>query len=301
MIKKTTLQEAMYNALVKASTLMPQDVKDHLEKAYAEETDPLSRKHMEVTLENARLAADGKGLVCADTGFPLFFIRAGNAAQIEGGFGSLWDVARSATADATANGFLRPTMVDPLTRDNPGNNIGSEMPKIHLQFDGNNDELEIIAVPKGGGSEIFGTFYRMMYPSDGQAGIFKFIIESIYNSCYAGKVCPPAIVGVGIGGTADMCMQIAKEAAVLSPVGTHNPDPKIAKMEKELFDAIRQLGVGPMGSRGINAVLSLHIRTAATHTAALPVAINAQCSIGRRWKAKINGKGNISYTGEIDG
>ena len=301
MIKKTTLQTAMYNALVKASTLIPPDVKAHLEKACAEETDPLARKHMEITLENARLAAEGKGLVCADTGFPLFFIRAGNAAQVEGGFGSLWEAARAATAEATDKSFLRPTMVDPLTRQNPGNNIGSEMPKIHLKFDGDGDALEILAVPKGGGSEIFGTFYRMMYPSDGQAGIFKFIIESVYNSCYAGKVCPPAIVGVGIGGTADICMQIAKEAAVLSPLGTHNPDPQIAGMETRLLDAIRQLGIGPMGSRGINAVLSLHIRTAVTHTAALPVAVNAQCSIGRRWKAVITDNGNISYTGDIHG
>lgn len=301
MISTKTIETAMYEALCRAATQIPPDVKEHLQNAYAEESDPLARKHMELTLENARLAAEGKGLVCGDTGYPLFFIRAGNAAQIEGGFGSLWQAARVATVAATDKNFLRPTMVDPLTRNNPGNNLGLEMPKIHLRFDGPGDDLELIAVPKGGGSEIFGTFYRMMYPSDGKAGIYKFILDSIYNSCYAGKVCPPAIVGIGIGGTADICMQIAKEAAVLSPLGTHHQDPQIAQMERNLLDAIRQLGIGPMGSRGINAVLSLHIRTAATHTAALPVAINAQCSIGRRWKAKITGQGEISYTGDIHG
>ena len=301
MIKKKTIQTAMYEALCKAATQIPPDVQQYLQKAYAEETDPLARKHMEITLENVRLAAEGRGLVCGDTGFPLFFIRAGNAGQIEGGFGSLWESARSATAAATDKNFLRPTMVDPLTRENPGNNLGTEIPKIYLRFDGAGDDMEIIAVPKGGGSEIFGTFYRMMYPSDGNAGIFKFILESIYKSCYAGKVCPPAIVGVGIGGTADICMQMAKEAAVLSPLGTHNQDPKVAEMETKLLQAVRQLGIGPMGSRGINAVLSLHIRTAATHTAALPVAVNAQCLIGRRWKAKITGHGEISYTGDVNG
>ena len=196
---------------------------------------------------------------------------------------------------------MRPTMVDPISRDNPGNNIGNEIPKVHLNFPNDSDGLEIIAVPKGGGSEIFGTFYRMMYPADGLSGIYKFVLDSIYNSCYAGKVCPPAIVGIGIGGTADICMQIAKEAAVLSTLGKRNSDRKIADMEDKLMAGVRNLGMGPMGSRGINAVLSLHIRTAVTHTAALPVAINAQCSIGRRWKAKINGKSEISYTGEIDG
>jgi len=189
----------MYEALCRAATQIPPDVKEHLQNAYAEESDPLARKHMELTLENARLAAEGKGLVCGDTGYPLFFIRAGNTAQIEGGFGSLWQAARVAIVAATDKNFLRPTMVDPLTRKNPGNNVGPEMPKIHLRFDGPGDDLELIAVPKGGGSEIFGTFYRMMYPSDGKAGIYKFILDSIYNSCYAGKVCPPAIVGIGIG------------------------------------------------------------------------------------------------------
>jgi tartrate/fumarate subfamily iron-sulfur-dependent hydro-lyase alpha chain len=301
MISTVIIQTAMYESLCKAATLIPPDVQEHLQRACADETDPLARKHMEITLENARLAAEGKGLVCADTGYPLFFVRAGNSAQIEGGFGSLWKAAEAATTAATDKNFLRPTMVDPLTRKNPGNNLGPEMPKIHLRFDGPGDDLEIIAVPKGGGSEIFGTFYRMMYPSDGRSGIYKFILDSICSSCYAGKVCPPAIVGIGIGGTADICMQIAKEAAVLSRLGTHHPDPRIAEMEITLLDAIRRLGIGPMGSRGINAVLSLHIRTAATHTAALPVAVNAQCSIGRRWKAKITGRGEISYIGDIHG
>ena len=301
MISKQILQTAMYESLCKAALLIPPDVKFHLEKACDEETDPLARKHMEITLENARLAAEGKGLVCGDTGYPLFFIRASNNATIEGGFGSLWEAARAATVEATDKNFLRPTMVDPLTRINSGNNLGPEIPKIHLRFDGEGNDVEIVAIPKGGGSEIFGTFYRMMYPSDGKPAIYKFILDSICNSCYAGKVCPPAIVGIGIGGTADICMQIAKEAAVMSPLGTHHPDPQIAQMETTLLESIRQLGIGPMGSRGINAVLSLHIRTAATHTAALPVAINAQCSIGRRWKAKITGRGEISYTGDING
>ncbi|MFI4911937.1 MAG: fumarate hydratase [Sedimentisphaeraceae bacterium JB056] len=301
MITKQIVEEAMYEAIRKAATLMPDDIQQALVKAMDEETDPLARKHMELTIENARLAAEGKGLVCGDTGYPLFFVRAGNGTVIEGGFGSLWTAAQNVTEKATAENYLRPTMVDPISRDNPGNNIGNEIPKVHLKFDNDGDGLEIIAVPKGGGSEIFGTFYRMMYPADGISGICKFVLDSIYNSCYAGKVCPPAIVGIGIGGTADICMQMAKEAAVLSSIGKRNPDPEIAELEEKLISGIRNLGLGPMGSRGINAVLSLHIRTAVTHTAALPVAINAQCSIGRRWRAKITSQGEISYTGEING
>lgn len=299
MITLSVLEEAMYRAMRQAAVEMPPDVREALERAYAEEIDPMARHHLEISLKNADLARHGEGLVCADTGFPLFFVKAGAMTQIEGGFGSVHRAAAAATARATAECFLRPTMVDPIRRSNPGNNLGPGMPKVELTFDGNDDNLEIIAAPKGGGSEIFGTFYRMMYPSDGLPGIKKFVIECVKNACYAGKICPPAIIGVGIGGTADLCMAMAKKAALLRRVGKHHPAPEIAALEMELTEAARSLGIGPMGSRGINAVLAINIDTAVTHTAALPVAFNAQCLVGRRWKAAISGNGKITYTGEI--
>lgn len=139
----------------------------------------------------------------------------------------------------------------------------------------------------------------MLYPADGKAGILKFVIDRIRSACYAGKICPPAIIGVGIGGTADLCMRMAKEAALLRPLGSLHPDPEVARMEGELLAASRHLGIGPMGARGTCAVMGLHIRTAHTHTAALPVAVNAQCLVGRRWKACIESDGGVTYTGEM--
>ena len=254
--------------------------------------------HLRSTFENIRLAAEGEGLVCADTGFPLFFVVAGRRTAVEGGFAALWDCAASATARATEAGFLRPTMVDPLTRDNPGANVGPGMPKVELRFEGEGGGLEIVAAPKGGGSEIFGTFYRMMFPADGEAGLLRFVLDSVREGCYAGKICPPAIIGVGVGGTADLCMRMAKEAALLRRVGSVHPDPKVAGLERRLFEACRALGVGPMGSRGVNAVMAVHIETAVTHTAALPVAVNAQCLVGRRWKALVAEDGSVAYSGE---
>lgn len=299
MIALQTIQSAMYQAMREAAVRIPPDVEDALHRALAEEQDPLARRHLEVSLENARLAAEGKGLVCGDTGFPLYFVTAGSGTCIEGGFGSLWAAARSATARCTGENFLRPTMVDPLSRANPGDNLGPGMPKVELSFSGDGDGLEIVAAPKGGGSEIFGTFYRMMYPADGQAGIISFVLECIREGCYAGKICPPAIVGVGLGGTADLCMQMAKRAALLRPVGSLNPVPDLAGLEAKLLDASCKLGIGPMGSRGINAVMALHIETAVTHTAALPVAVNAQCLIGRRWKACISADETITLSGHV--
>lgn len=299
MIRKSIIEEAMYKAMKQGAVEMPPDVHSALEAAYNDETEPLAKEHLKISLENARLAKAGKGLVCGDTGFPLYFVNAGSKTEIEGGFETIWKAAEVATAKATEECYLRPTMVDPLTRNNPGTNIGPGMPKVELKFSGNGDGLDIIAAPKGGGSEIFGTFYKMLFPSDGTDGIKKFIMESIVDSCYAGKICPPAIIGIGIGGTADLCVKMAKEAALLEPVGSRSENPEIAELEKELVDASRELGIGPMGSAGKYAVLSLRIKTALTHTAALPVAFNAQCLVGRRWTARIDADEHIEYSGVL--
>lgn len=299
MIAYATIESAMYEAMCRATTRLPPDVESALHKALGQETNHLAVKHLEISLENARLASHGRGLVCGDTGFPLYFVKVGNRTTVEGGFGRLWDAARQATARVTADNLLRPTMVDPLTRVNPGDNVGPGMPKLELSFSGPGDGINILAAPKGGGSEIFGTFFRMLFPSDGEPGIMKFVLDSICNACYAGKICPPAIIGVGIGGTADLCMRMAKEAALLRPVAQPHANPRIAKMEKRLLAASRELGIGPMGSNGINAVMGIHIETAVTHTAALPVAVNAQCLIGRRWTASVKADNTVSFSGEI--
>lgn len=299
MITHDALVAAMYDAMRTAAIAVPPDVDAALHAALAEETDPLARQHLEVSFENFRLASEGQGLVCGDTGYPLYFVTAGPDTCVEGGFGSLQQAAEEATARCTADAYLRPTMVDPLTRANPGDNVGPGMPKVDLSFAAEGDGLEIIACPKGGGSEIFGTFYRMLFPSDGEVGICSFVIDSIIAGCYAGKICPPAIVGVGIGGTADLCMQIAKRAALLRPVGRRNPRPDIAALETRLMDAMREAGIGPMGSAGVSAVMAINIEVAVAHTAALPVAVNAQCLVGRRWRAIMDAAGEYTLTGEM--
>lgn len=300
MIRRDTVEEAMFEALRMAATRLPPDVESALRSALRAEHGPLAREHLVATLDNADRAGND-GLVCGDTGYPLFFVRAGRDVQIEGGFATLWLAARDATRRATAQAFLRSTMVDPWSRVNPGTNCGDQMPKIELSFSEDTGPLEIVAAPKGGGSEIFGTFYRMFYPSDGHAAVKKFVVDSVVDGCYAGKICPPAIIGVGLGGTADLCMQLAKRAAVLRPVGSVHPDPRLAQLESDLMAGVRALGIGAMGAEGGSAVLAIHVATAMTHTAALPVAVNAQCMIGRRWRAVIEPDGTVRYSGETDG
>lgn len=298
MIKTSILETAMYEAMRFAALKVPPDVDKALRAAYEEETEELAKMHLASFFKNAELASEGKGLVCGDTGFPIFFVRIGHMTVVEGGMTNIRKIAERAVARLTAESYLRPTMVEPLTRFNPGDNVGNGMPIVEIEFSDYIEGIEIVAAPKGGGSEIFGAFFRMLYPSDGMNGVKLFVMECIRNSCYAGKICPPAIIGVGIGGTSDLCMALAKKAAVLRKLGSNNGDERVAALEKELLAASRKLGLGPMGGSGINAVIGLHIETAHTHTAALPVSFNAQCLVGRRWKASINPAGIIEYDGK---
>lgn len=297
-ISRSLCEEIMYNVMVQAGSKLPGDVKKALSEALAAENEEIACMHLSTTMENLDIAEKNGDLACADTGFPLYYIKLGDNVRLEGGFSTLYEVARTAVARATGDAKLRPTMVHPVRRKNSGNNVGLYLPKVEVRFDPTVDGIEITAVPKGGGSEIFGTFYRMMVPADGMEGVLRFVLDCFGQATYAGKVCPPTVVGVGIGGSSDICMKLAKEAAILRPIGNRNPDPEIAELELELLNAVNSMGVGPMGCRGSTAALDLHIECAMTHTAALPVGFNAQCSICRRATVRMGGSGIIDYTVE---
>jgi tartrate/fumarate subfamily iron-sulfur-dependent hydro-lyase alpha chain len=295
LIRRDVLSEVMYDVMVKACLNIPSDVKNKLREYLEQEKDEIARMHLDMTLRNCAVSEETGRLPCPDTGYPLFYIRLGDRVGLEGGHSALYEVCRDAVRRATADGLLRPNMVHPLTRSNPGTNTGYYIPDVDVRFDPRIDFLEIVAVPKGGGGEIFGTFYRMMVPADGEKGILKFILDCIRESTFAGKTCPPNIIGVGIGGTADLCMRIAKEAAILRPIGSRHPDPSISALEEELVRAVKDSGIGPMGMGGGSGILDLHVEYAACHGAGLPVAFNAQCSLSRRKVARIAPGHRVSY------
>lgn len=290
-INRDTLFELMYNTAVKAARVIPNDVRYALTEITNEEKDKIARLHLVTTMENVDKAEREGGLACADTGYPLFYIKIGNNVSFEGGVPLVYQVAKEAIERVTMDAKLRPNMVHPLTRKNPGTNIGYYMPKCELRFDETIDGLEITFVPKGGGSEVFGSFFKMMVPADGKEGIVKFVLDCTERATYSGKVCPPAIFGIGIGGTSDTCMKIAKEAAILRPIGVRHPEPEIAQLEVELLTAINSLGIGSMGFIGQVAALDVHIDLAASHPASLPVAFTTQCSISRRSTVKLDSYG----------
>ncbi len=291
MISSDTLGAAISSAIIKATSELPPDVVNALEKAINQEKYQLAKESLTATLESCKQAKEKKGLLCPDTGWPLFFIKIGEDAKIEGGFLELEKIAKEKVKECTEKGYLRPTMVHPISRIGKGDNIGDHIPHFTYKFFPGS-YIEITFVPKGGGSELFGgTRYRVLAPSDIPAGIKKFVVDSYVRAAIAGKICPPSVLGVGIGGTSDICMELAKEAAVLRPIGSHNPDKEIAELENELKEAINNLGIGPMGIGGTTSVFAVHIEYAYVHTAGLPVSINANCAIARRATVRVRDSG----------
>ncbi len=296
-VSAETVYQMMYNSMVMAVNVLPQDVKLKLSELITEEKDEVARLNLELTLKNCvDFNENGKELLCSDTGAPLYYVRMGNNVRIERGFSNLYEQSKRAIRDATLSAMLRPNMVHPITRNNPGTNIGYYSPEVEIRFDPTIDYMDIIAVPISGGSETSGTFFRMLSPVDGKKGIMRFVLDCMKTSTYAGKTCPPNIIGIGIGGAADICMKIAKYAAVLRPIGSRHPDKDIAALELELIDVFNSLGIGPMGMGGSSGVLDVHIEYAATHTSGLPVAYNAQCWICRRKVARLTRGGEITYS-----
>jgi fumarate hydratase subunit alpha/L(+)-tartrate dehydratase alpha subunit len=202
---------------------------------------------------------------------------------------------KAGTERATVEHPLRSNTVHTLTRENTGPNVGYRVPIVHWDFVPDWDGLDVKCVPKGSGSENM-TFLKMLVPADGVNGIKKFVLESIVGA--GGKPCPPGIVGIGIGGSADYAMHLAKEA-IARPVGSRNPDPLVAQLEDELYELLNETGIGPMGLGGDVTVLQCHIEHADTHMTLNPVAVNYQCWAARRASAHIAADGTVDFDREF--
>jgi fumarate hydratase subunit alpha len=196
----------------------------------------------------------------------------------------------NATKKATPQIPLRPNAVDPFTQKNTGDNTGRNVPHINWEIVPG-DTVEITVLPKGGGSENVCTI-GMLVPGEGIKGLKKFVIDTVVK---AGSMpCPPNVLGVAVGGGADIAMKLAKKA-LLRPIDQPNPDPEIAKLEKELLEATNQIGIGPMGLGGRTTVLGVNIDYAARHPASFPAAVAFNCWAARRATARIHPEGRVEY------
>lgn len=286
---KEKMVEKLAEALARAATVLPEDVISALERARDREEGP-ARVQLEAILKNVAIAREGRVPICQDTGTPTFFVRFGT------GFPYLAELAAAipeAVRRATREVPLRPNTVHPLTGENPGDNTGRHIPHVTwLPVPG--DGAEIYLLPKGGGSENCCAL-KMLTPGLGSKGVKQAVVEHVV-AC-AGKPCPPTIVGVGIGGGADLSLKLGK-LALLRPVGERHPEPEVAALEEELEELINASGIGPMGLGGKTTVLAVHVEYAHRHPASLPLGIVVQCWADRRAQVSISPSGEIAVTGD---
>jgi fumarate hydratase subunit alpha len=286
-VTKKLLETVAINLLRLAVTELPQDVKAALRRAYREETNAVGKSQLKAILDNIDLAEKTCTPMCQDTGVIIFYVTAGSQVK---GLNKIEGALRKATAKATTEIPLRPNAVDPFTQKNTGDNTGRHIPCIHWKIVPG-DALEITVLPKGGGSENVSAL-GMLSPNQGISGLKKFVVDTVVNA--SAKPCPPTIVGVAVGGGVDIAMSLAKEA-LLTPLDKENSDPELAKIERELCEAVNSTGIGPMGLGGNTTVLGVKVDYAHRHPASYPVAVVVQCWAARRASARISSDGKVEY------
>ena len=256
---------------ISANYELEQDVMSAFEKARKDEESPTGQEIFNQLIENARIAKQELIPLCQDTGFAVCFVELGDDVRIVGG--NLVQAINEGVRQGYREGYLRNSICHPFTRKNTGDNTPAV---VHVKLVPG-DKLKIVIAPKGGGSENMSRA-TMLKPSDGVEGIKEFVVGRVREA--GSNPCPPIVVGVGIGGTLEKAALIAKEA-LIRPLGTHNPDPEVARLEQELLTKINDLGIGPQGLGGRITALAVHVDVHPCHIASLPVAVNINCHAHR--------------------
>jgi len=276
-MKASVIEEVAFQLIKKASVTLPKDVKLAIQKAYEEETSNLGRTQLKAILDNIVVAEQMDRPVCQDTGIVSFFIK-GRSLDYK----ALEEALRRATARATKEVPLRPNAVHPLTRKNSEDNTGAHIPGITYIYE-DVDHTDLVVVLKGAGSENMSALY-MISPGEGVDGVKRVVLETVVRA--GGQPCPPIVVNVGLGGTVDLTLKLAK-MALIRPLGLRHPEEGVAKLEEELLELINSTGIGPMGLGGRITALDVKVEYAHCHTASLPVGVNIQCWADRRATARI--------------
>ena len=257
---------------IEANTVLGMDMVSALQGALREEESPIGKQVLERILQNADIACRELMPICQDTGLAVLFVEIGQDVHVIGG--DLREAIHEGVRQAYQEGFLRKSLCDPITRKNTQDNTPAV---IHIDIVPGN-QLKIIAMPKGGGSENMSAA-KMLTPAAGIDGIKKFVLETVEKA--GANPCPPIIVGVGIGGSLEQACLLAKKA-LLRPVGeTNQSDSRLEQMEKELTMRINETGIGPAGLGGKVTTLGVQAEMMPCHIASLPVAVNIQCHVAR--------------------
>ncbi len=282
------VEDAAKELYIRALKLLPPDIKAGFTGLAARETDATAQNVLGTMIRNITVAEDTDNLLCQETGIPIYNVWIGRNVEVDGV--ALKEAIRKGCSRATKEHPLRSSVVHPVTRKNEHSSCGRHVPVMHFDYTDRVDTLEIEMIPKGSGSEN-NSFLKMAIPADGVDAIKTFVIDCVLEA--GGKTCPPTIVGVGVGGTADLCVHLSKIAAT-RPLGSRCSDREGAKLEEALTAAVNQLGVGPQGLGGDSTSFAVHVETAATHITMNPVAVNMQCHSARRARATFTPAG-IEY------
>jgi fumarate hydratase subunit alpha len=274
-VKKVT--ETVSKLCQEANFFLPDDVLDALKKARKTEESEIGQQTLDQILDNAKLAKEEQIAICQDCGAAVIYLEIGQDVHFTGG--DLYKAINDGVKDGYEKGYLRKSMAkQPFsarvnTKDNTPAIIHTDIVP--------GDKLKIIVVPKGGGSENMSRLV-MLTPAAGRQGIIDAVVKAADDA--GSNPCPPIIVGVGVGGTAERTMELAKKA-LLRKVGEPSPDAEVAEMEKEILKRINALGIGPQGFGGRNTALAVHVETFPAHIASMPLAINMQCHAARHKEA----------------
>ena len=287
-IDPAVVEDVAKDLYVRALKILPPDIKRGFDRLAASETDATARSMLGTMIANIAVAEANDNLLCQDTGIPIYNVVVGRDVTLDGV--ALTAALRRGCERATREHSLRSSIVHPLTRRNEQTSCGIGVPVIHVGFSDAFAGLRIEMIPKGSGSEN-NSFLKMAVPADGVDAIKRFVVDCVLDA--GGKTCPPTIVGVGVGGTADLCVQLAKVAATRS-LGSRCADDAGAALEAQLSAAVNLLGVGPQGLGGDATAFAVHVELAATHITMNPVAVNMQCHSARRAVAMVTADG-VTY------
>ncbi|MBN1161819.1 MAG: fumarate hydratase [Dehalococcoidales bacterium] len=265
--------DAVAGLFKEANYTLGEGVLAALKRARREEESPAGRQALDAIIENASIAAEEKIPLCQDCGTAVVFLEIGQDVHIDGGY--LYAAVNEGVRRAYEEGYLRKSMVERPFSDRK--NTGDNTPAVIHTYIVPGDKLKITVLPKGGGAENMAKL-GMLLPASGKKGVIDFVVDAV-NEAWSNP-CPPVIVGVGIGGTAEKAVAMAKHA-LTRKVGQPSPDKETAALEKEILHKVNRLGIGPMGYGGRITALAVHMETFPAHITALPVAVNLQCHSAR--------------------
>ena len=272
-IQAGEVADAIARLSVEANYHLGEDVVRALEQALEQEESPVGREVLEILLENARIAAEGVAPLCQDCGVAVVFVELGQDVHLVGG--DLHAAIEEGVRRGYQEGYLRKSMVRrPFSaRVNTGDNTP---PVVYVDVVPG-DRLRLTVAPKGAGSENMSAL-AMLKPADGRQGVVDFVVRAVDRA--GANPCPPIVVGVGVGGTAERAMLLAKRA-LLRELGKPHPDPEVADLEREILARVNDLGIGPQGLGGRTTALAVHVEAMPCHMGSLPVGVNIQCHSAR--------------------